>query len=78
MNNKDMPAMPTDSIGNSGAPYYKPTKSLGLTKREMFAMHAMEAILQGALSNGKSIEYDDVSRAAILQADALLAALETE
>ena len=75
MNNKDMPAMPADSAGNSGAPYYKKIQALGLTKREMFAMHAMQGIIS---RSGEDIKYKETSRMAVFQADALLAALETE
>ena len=55
MKNADLPAMPNpvevlyDTINNDSAGYGK--ASIGLTKREMFAMHAM----QGLLSNSGGV-----------------------
>lgn len=79
MKNGDLPAMPitlnevscafVNEVGDNAK------KIFGLTKREMFAMAAM----QGILSNGvdfTSHEDKDVAKAAIIHADNLLAELE--
>ncbi len=94
MNNGDMPAAPTFEIhqdcgfdGNSG-PELVQTINPGLTKREMFAMAAM----QGAMSNSELTKYaaklskkqpisgtDEAAvycEIAVQYADALLEALE--
>lgn len=66
--NADMPAMPPHSE-------FVTDFAMGLTKREMFAMAAM----QGLLVNMGRNEFNDVisvSREAVNAADALLAELE--
>ena len=71
MKNADLPAMP---IELNGFGQYAPEAHIGLTKREMFAMSA----LNGMLSNrGKYESWDDdfVERA-ISYADMLLKELE--
>ena len=77
--NADMPAMPQDDaiwcqrIGEC------PTLAIGLTKREMIAMHMMAAITSAAVSNGLATADSDASgiaMAAVFAADALLAELE--
>ena len=72
--NADMPASPTESISNGGAPYYKELKSNGLTKREAFAMAAMQGILANSEPNLWSEEqwYRNFSKQAVNHADALL------
>jgi hypothetical protein len=70
--NGDLPAMP---IELNGFGLYAPESYLGLTKREMFAMAAM----QGILSNG--VDYtmygdQDICKDAVIHADNLLAELE--
>jgi hypothetical protein len=50
--NADMPAMPAESISNTGQPYYTAIPSNGLTKREHIAAMAM----QGLISAGHSHE----------------------
>lgn len=72
MKNSTMPAMPLNpDFGINEQPYS------GLTKREMFAMHAM----QGLLSGGYYIDYpknrlNNVTDEALNLADALLERLE--
>lgn len=72
--NGDLPAMPITS-----EPY--PTGAIpknsceGLTKREMFAMAAMQGFL-GANINWNKTGFDDVCHDAVKCADALLAELE--
>lgn len=52
MKNADMPAMPI--VNENGAPHFigdlatTTENCLGLTKREMFAMHAMQGILSNS------------------------------
>ena len=74
--NADMPASPTESISNGGAPYYKELKSNGLTKREAFAMAAMQNVIttynpweQGDFD---SSNYEEAAKQAVGLADALL------
>ena len=75
MKNGDMPAMP---IEINGFGQYAPEVYGGLTKREMFAMAAM----QGILSNPSAIDVitsstaDWVVKGSLLAADALLNGLE--
>lgn len=77
--NGDLPAMPAIMLSevesNGGLKYELKTECVGLTKREMFAMAAM----QGILSNGVDFtthEDKDVASAAVIHADNLLAELE--
>jgi hypothetical protein len=88
MNNADMPAIPqeadllVDRIGLC------PTVGMGLTKREMFAMHAMQGLLsnsggviQGNPMSGTGWCNSDAQSLAQLSlecADALLEELEDE
>ena len=76
MNNGDMPAMPQDYVLWCEGIVKCPTEGIGLTKREMFAMHAM----QGLLSNGDRWLGDEnnCSQTAIKFADALLSQLQEE
>lgn len=73
MKNADLPAMPIidDKIST-----YEKEIYLGLTKREMFAMHAMQNILSrynpyesGAFDSG---DYEETAKHAVGLADALL------
>lgn len=79
MKNADMPAMPQSATdGGYGCNYdedfggYVPT---GLTKREMFAMHAMQGELAGSANHSRP-EPEDVASFAVKCADALLKELE--
>lgn len=72
MKNADLPAMPIEMCGFG---QFAPVAHTGLTKREMFAMAAM----QGILSNGVDFtahDDKDVAQAAVIHADNLLAELE--
>jgi len=71
-NNGNLPAAPTiyaDMAANGQREIY--CTEVGLTKREMFAMAAMQGILANS-SNGMSY----AARDAVLMADELLAELE--
>lgn len=71
MKNADMPAMPIPPDNNGqveGHPYP------GLTKREMFAMHAMQGLLSNS-TEWAEVHYE-LSRKAVDIADVLLAQLE--
>ena len=76
MKNADMPAMPCQPLGQDGMPSWEMT--YGLTKREMFAMAAM----QGLLANSAMIDTVTdgsllfISESSVVCADALLNALE--
>lgn len=77
--NGDLPAMPAIMLSkvesNSGLKYELKTECVGLTKREQFAMAAM----QGLISSGMDwtlFDHRDVSEQAVIMADALLAELE--
>ena len=85
MNNKDMPAMPTESFSNDGAPYYKALPSRGLTKLEHFAGLAippMEMIIEAMTENSSPFTLDDYIVCAVSykvkEAKALLAQLDQE
>ena len=80
MKNADKPADPTpymDQTANGGELYCSDT---GLTKREMFAMHAMSAALDkyNPYESGDfdSSDWEVTARNAVGLADALLAELE--
>lgn len=76
MKNADMPAMPqerelwVEGIGLC------PTEATGLTKREIFAMHAMQGYLAMCAGAEKSPNDSEVAYEAVTIADALLAELE--
>ena len=70
MKNADMPAIPVLEPNNI---------SEGVTKREMFAMYAMSACLNGILSNPdplSKITPSECAEIAVGYADALLAELD--
>lgn len=72
MRNADLPAMPIWELNGWGE---QELSSTGLTKREMFAMAAM----QGMLSTGsRGFAAHALAARAIEYADALLAGLEKE
>ena len=75
MKNADLPAIPCQPLGQDGMPSWEMT--YGLTKREMFAMHFMQAWIQ---HHGASGDYgfskDGAAESAIECADALLEKLE--
>ena len=74
MKNGDMPAMPIiDAEGRCSLFGNENLSASGLTKREMFAMAAM----QGILSNPR-YTYEQLARHAVNYADALLAELEKQ
>lgn len=68
LQNKDMPAMPTYEL--NGQNVLQDT-SYGLTKREMFAMHAMSNLKLGDYLNAEDLAHD-----AVLMADTVLKELE--
>lgn len=84
MKNSDMPAMPSKAeISNTdeafayqldhGSKFQFP----GLTKREMFAMHAMHGLISSDYKNGsEKMNSEDVALMSVDYADALLAELE--
>jgi hypothetical protein len=80
MKNSEMPANPTDSVDNGGPPYYKSLPSYGLTKREAFAMAAMQNILSSynPYEQGQfdSSDFETTVTNAIGLADAMLEGLD--
>ncbi len=87
MKNADMPAMPI--VNDNGAPHFTSdiamTKSncVGMTKREMIAMHAMQGYISGNLAwtdgadgGAVMLSVDEAAREAVSYADALLKELE--
>lgn len=75
-----MPAMPVHSVfqdcgidGNSG-PILTETVNHGLTKREYFAIRALQGLLVNAGRN--SIDFHSAAGEAVRQAEALLSELE--
>lgn len=71
MDNGKMPAMPSQPCGADGLPVCEAMP--GLTKREMFAMAAM----QGLLADPSS-QIESSAHAAVIAADLLLRALDGE
>ena len=80
MKNSDMPAMP---IEINGFRQYAPECHTGLTKREMFAIHAMQGLC-GTYFSQETIDFYDSSEqlvkclieSSVELADALLVELE--
>ena len=74
MKNADLPAMP---IELNGFGQYAPEAHTGLTKREMFAMHFMQAWIQHHGSAGDyGFSKEGAALSAIECADSLIAKLE--
>ena len=72
MKNGDMPAMPiTDELGMPFNSVPKEQSTVGITKREMMAMH----IASGLISDPQ-VRTGEVAAMAVKVADALLAELE--
>lgn len=71
MKNSDLPATPQDSGIWCDGIGLCPTEATGLTKREIFAMHAMH----GLLSSGKFCSID-IAKHSLVYADKLLKELE--
>lgn len=82
MKNADMPAMPLTN--ENGAPLHFSAAGMdndgvmfGLTKREMMAMHALQGLLSGTVTDELVVgDEKGFAEAAVDYADALLAALE--
>ena len=74
MKNADMPAMPQDEALWVQQHGLCCTLGTGLTKREMFAMHAMQGLLANS-TEWTGVHYE-LSREAVDIADAILAQLE--
>ena len=78
MKNADMPAMPQPMVMDEDGNTYTTFdnyhgEQAGLTKREMFAMNAMQGLIsRGAWSN----QVSSIANDAVRYADALLAELE--
>ena len=71
MKNADMPAMPCQPLGQDGMPSHEMT--YGLTKREMFAMAAMQGL---CAHSGDYHEFSHLASDAVNYADSVLAELE--
>ena len=71
MKNGDMPAMPTSP--NDRDPEWAAARSGGLTKREMFAMAAMQGL---CAHSGDYHEFSHLASDAVNYADSVLAELE--
>ena len=74
MKNADKPAMPQNDAITSNVNIL-PVDCLGLTKREMFAMAAMQGILS-SLTDDSDMSPSELARCSVRNADALLAELE--
>jgi hypothetical protein len=77
MKNGDLPAMPVrgNCVDASGAYCGDVVYSAGLSKRERFAMAAMQGLL-ASLTADDSLSPKELARSAVVNADALLAELE--
>lgn len=73
--NADMPAMPTTEFHETGNGEAFINSNTGLTKREMFAMAAMQGILS-SLTDEHDLSVDCLAKCSVRNADALLAELE--
>ncbi|MGB3727346.1 MAG: hypothetical protein WA981_16460 [Glaciecola sp.] len=85
MKNSDLPAMPLSGDAYQDFAHYDGTPKTsynpecqGLTKREMFAMHAMQGLLANSYGDSWSPEQRvlSISRQSVEHADALLKELE--
>lgn len=78
MKNADMPAMPQESELLVERIGLCPTMGMGLTKREIFAMNAMAAIVSSDNLMDKIAKDNDttVAMQSLILADALLAELD--
>lgn len=85
MKNSDLPAMPLFSseakpgmVRVKGGDKNNSVATAGLTKREMFAMHAMQGLLANSYGDSWGVEERDSVRAkqSVKMADALLKELE--
>ena len=81
MKNSDMPAMPQSATKDGYACNYGENSDTqvptGLTKREMFAMHAMQGITSNEFGNYTGVNWaKDIADESVKLADALLAELE--
>ena len=83
MKNADLPAMPqaltmNNEEGYTTSDFYGHSRFNGLTKREMFAMHAMQGLLANSYGNSWSAEQivSMLSKQSVEFADALLGELE--
>ena len=72
MKNSDMPASPTQYQDSCNGELY--SDNTGLTKREAFAMAAM----QGLLSSAVSAKHETFAASAVKMADTLLKELDKE
>ena len=70
--NGDLPAMPCGVMRNENGDRMHPIGYSGLTKREQFAMAAM----QGLFASGYAATIAEISADAVAASDALLAELE--
>lgn len=81
MKNADLPAMPltgdayTDFSSHLNKGHGFEPECLGLTKREMFAMAAMQGLCANSIA-GPHHAPDFLSKEAVMHADALLAELD--
>lgn len=80
MKNADMPAMPQSATNEGyGCNYtgsFNGEVPTGLTKREMFAMNAMQGLLSSESAESWYEQHEDCAKAAVNYADALLKELE--
>jgi hypothetical protein len=78
MKNSDMPAMPMLNSSSDAYVLKAPANwAHGLTKREMFAMAAMQGLC-ASLTADDDLSPRELARSAVVNADALLAALEAK
>lgn len=77
MKNADMPAMPINNDELASALELGANGSKGLTKREMFAMHAMQGFLaaNSGWKNSAPMTNSEIAQEAVDLADDLLEAL---
>lgn len=77
MKNGNEPANPINTFAKEGDLAVSTNKHQGLTKREMFAMHAMSAYLIAQTDEGTSIPgFKEAAEEAVSYADALLEELD--
>lgn len=77
MKNADMPAMPiADDCGRPAMYGAEGIEALGLTKREMMAMHICSGNMAARTVLWADVDVDFMARIAVQMADAMLAELE--
>lgn len=77
MKNADMPAMPVVTSQRIGNVEKSTSEATGLTKREMFAIHAMQAIISAPSDKFNPCNASVAAQYAVELAEAMIAELDS-